>query len=52
MDQIDVFDIASLENSRDGVWYKQTASGTEIPAGRIDFCLFYAAAPDNSSLNM
>lgn len=54
MDEIDLFDIASLDNpsTPDGVWYKQKASGTVIPAGRLDFCLFFAAASDSSSHNM
>lgn len=54
MDQIDLFDIASLDDPRtpDGVWYKQKATGTEIPGGRLDFCLFFAAASDQSSRNM
>ena len=53
MDQIDIFDIASLDNSStpDGVWYKQQAGG-DIPDGRLDSCLFLAAAPDKSSYNM
>lgn len=54
MDEIDLFDIASLDNpsTPDGIWYKQKASGTVIPGGRLDFCLFFAAAPDDSSHNM
>ncbi|MCJ1470714.1 hypothetical protein MMC07_009361 [Pseudocyphellaria aurata] len=52
MDQIDIFDVASLDRSKpDGLWYKQKADG-DIPAGRIDFCLFLATAPDNSSYNI
>lgn len=52
MEQIDIFDIASLDKpNSDGVWYKQKAGG-DVPAGRIDFCLFLATAPDNSSYNM
>lgn len=53
MDQIDIFDIASLDNpsTPDGVWHKQKADGN-IPDGRVDSCLFMAAAPDKSSYNM
>lgn len=53
MDEIDVFDIASLYNAStpDGTWFKQIASGN-IPGRRVDFCLIVASAPDSSSHNM
>ncbi|KAI9684437.1 MAG: hypothetical protein M1829_002247 [Trizodia sp. TS-e1964] len=52
MDQIDIFDIASLYNgSSSGTWLKQAATG-DIPQPRIDFCLVSASAPDNSTHNL
>ena len=50
---IDVFDINSYLKDPDsnGSWYQQTTTG-DVPAPRIDFCLSYAAAPDNSSYHM
>lgn len=53
MDELDIFDIASLYNTStpDGTWYKQKVIG-DIPDGRVDSCLALASAPDNSSHNM
>lgn len=53
MDELDIFDIASLYNTGtpDGTWYKQKVIG-DIPDGRVDSCLALASAPDNSSHNM
>ncbi len=53
MATIDIFDIGSLanEDTPDGVWYTQTASG-DVPLGRLDACVALASAPDNSSHNM
>lgn len=48
---IDVFDVASLDDGSDGVWYTQKASG-DIPDPRVEPCLVVASAPDNSSYNM
>lgn len=53
MDEIDIFDVASLynESTPNGTWYKQKATG-DIPPGRVDSCLAPASASDNSSHNM
>ena len=53
MDELDIFDVASLYNSStpDGTWYKQKATG-DIPPARIDHCTIVASAPDGSSHNM
>ena len=52
-----MFDVGSLYNATtpDGVWYKQKTTGqngTDVPNGRVDFCLIMAATPDSSSYNM
>ena len=52
MDQIGIFDVASLyKNDTDSAWFSQKASG-EIPDNRVDFCLTGISAPDNSSYNI
>lgn len=48
---MDIFDVSSLYNAGEGVWYKQNTSGT-IPPGRTDYCTISVAAPDSSSYNI
>ncbi|APA09574.1 hypothetical protein sscle_05g043440 [Sclerotinia sclerotiorum 1980 UF-70] len=51
MDQINIFDINSVYDGKNGTWYTQQASGN-LPPRRIDSCTVVAAAPDNSSYNI
>ncbi|KAL8943773.1 MAG: hypothetical protein Q9216_000879 [Gyalolechia sp. 2 TL-2023] len=54
MESIDVFDVSSIYDDRvlgGGAWYKQNTTG-DIPASRVDFCIFLARAVDTSSANM
>ena len=57
MDEVDIFDVSSLYDptTPDGVWYKQKTTGenaTDLPSGRVDFCVTMASASDLSSHNM
>jgi len=52
MDTIDIFDVASINDTNsNGAWYTQAATG-DIPELRYGFCTVGATAPDNSSYNL
>jgi hypothetical protein len=50
-DTVEVFDVSSIYNHGDGVWYSQKTTG-DVPKARVDFCAVSVSAPDNSSHNM
>ena len=57
MDTVSILDVGSLLNASDpseqsGRWLMQGTSGTVTPKPRADFCVWVAAAPDNSSINI
>lgn len=57
MSTVSVFDVGIVFNASDlggqtGGWYTQGTSGAAVPAPRVDFCVWLATAPDNSSVNI
>jgi hypothetical protein len=48
---VHVFDIASLDDTPDGVWYHQRTSG-RTPGPRISTCAVDVLSPDKSSYHL
>jgi hypothetical protein len=51
LDDIHVFDIASLDNTLDGVWYHQRASG-RTPGPRLSTCAIDVLSPDRTNYHV
>jgi len=51
LDTIHVFDIASLDSTPNGIWYRQRTSG-RTPQPRLATCAINIQSPDNTSYHM
>ncbi|KAH3910767.1 hypothetical protein HBI56_188420 [Parastagonospora nodorum] len=51
LDMIHVFDIASLDDTPNGIWYHQRTTG-RTPLSRISTCAIHIPSPDNTSYHI
>jgi hypothetical protein len=51
LDLVHIFDIASLDDTSDGIWYSQQTSG-RVPPSRVSTCAVDILSPDNTNYHM